>query len=160
MKVAFALLTSVVLIGCSAASSMQVTSDERPEAARENLLRLNREIWEPLILKNDPTLFLKHSHDDFLVIAPGGILENREQAAAGARSFSAAGVSISDERVQIVGTTAVVIGRLEIDGEVRPVGRPGPMKFMAVFVQQDAEWKLLARSLTPCHRLAIENGRC
>ena len=158
-----ALLTTVLLVGCSTIPSAHLTSAEPPELTKETLLRLNREIWEPLILKNDPTLFLKHSHEDFLVIAPGGILENREQAAAGARVFSATDVSISDEQVQIVGTTAVVIGKLEIDGEVLPVGRPGPhgpMKFMAVFARQNSEWKLLARSLTPCHRMAIENGRC
>ena len=150
----------VLLVGCSTTPSTQPTSAERADAVKKNLLRLNREIWEPLILKNDPTLFLKHSHEHFLVIAPGGIVEDREEAAAGARAFSATGVSISDEQVHIIGTTAVVIGKLDIDGEVRPLGRPGPMKFMAVFAQHNSEWKLLARPLTPCHRLAIERGRC
>lgn len=113
-----------------------------------------------MILNNDPSSLLKHAHDGFLVIAPGGVVENLEKAAAGASSFSATGLSISDEQVTVVGNTAVVIGKLEVDGEMRPVGKLPPVKFMTVFVQQGAEWKLLARSLTPCFPLAIERGLC
>lgn len=156
------LLAPLLMTACShqAPHSPLSVAHGTLESARHEVLRLNREIFAAMIRENDPALFLAHSQEDFLVIAPGGIIENREEAAAGARNFDAIAVSMSDEQVRIVGGTAVVIGRLEIDGEVRPLGRPGPARFMTVFVQQSSEWKLLARSVTPCARLAIERGRC
>ena len=130
------------------------------DATKRTLLRINREIIESLTLKNDPSRLLQHAHENFLVVAPGGRVENLQQAAAGAASFNASAVSISDEQVTIVGTTAVVVGKLQMDGEMRPVGRLPATKFMAVFVKQGSEWKLLGRALTPCSQLAIDRGVC
>lgn len=148
-----------VLMSCSHRPALPNTPGAL-ESTRQELLRLNREIVEPMILDNNAGTFLAHAHEDFLVIAPGGVIENREQAADGARNFDATAVSLSDEQLRVVGDTAVLIGRLSIDGKVGPRGRPGPMRFMAVFVRQSGEWKLLARSLTPCAPLAVERGRC
>lgn len=155
-------LASIFMSACSHQVPRPPSSgiDGILESARHDVVHLNRQIFESMILQNDPALFLANSHEAFLVIAPGGIIENREAAAAGARNFNATAISLSGEQVRIVGGTAVVIGRLEIDGGVSPVGRPGPLRFMTVFVQHGSEWKLLARSLTPCAALAIERGRC
>jgi len=70
------------------------------------------------------------------------------------------GFEINDEQVIFSGTTAVLVGKLVIDGEMQPVGRFGPMKFMAVFVESDGEWKLMARSNTLCIEMAIKRGFC
>lgn len=156
-------LATLLLVGCSTNPSVEQVStlDSLAHDSTERaLLKINREIIESMILRNDPSVLLRHAHDDFLVIAPGGVVENLEKAVAGATSFSATNVSISDEQVTVVGKTAIVIGRIEADGEMRPVGQLPPLKFMAVFVQQGSEWKLLARSLTPCFPLAIERGLC
>lgn len=129
-----------------------------PEA--DALLRINRQVLENLILHQDPTTMLEHAHPDFTVVAPGGRVETKEQVAAGATSIVATGMEISSEQVTIVADTAIVIGRLDIDGEMQPVGKLPPMKFMAVFVRQDGEWKVLSRALTPCLPVAIQRGVC
>lgn len=156
-------LTALLFVACSTNPSPQqapTSEPSTPESTTRELLEINREILEPMILENDPSGLLKHAHEKFLVIAPGGVVEDRDKAAAGAQSFSATDVSISDEQVTLVGDTAVLVGKLEIDGEMRPVGELPPMKFMAAFVHVDGEWKLLARALTPCFPMAIEHGLC
>lgn len=144
----------VLLIGVCSAGLHAHESDS------EALLAINRQMQEDLVLRQDPTTLLEHAHPDFRVIAPGGRVETREQAAAGAASIVATGMRISGEQVMVVDDTGVVIGRLDIDGEMQPVGKLPPMKFMAVFVRQDGEWKLLSRTLTPCLKVAIEHGVC
>jgi ketosteroid isomerase-like protein len=126
----------------------------------EALLKLNRQIMEDTILRQDPSSLLSHAHPDYRVVAPGGRVETREQTAAGVKSIVATGLEITQEQVHIAGDTGVVIGRMDIDGVMKPVGDLGPGKFMAVFVRQDGEWKILSRALTPCIQMAIEHGFC
>lgn len=149
---------------------LHASSLERPARGGEaevreqppsDLLELNREILRRMIEERDPALLRDVALDPFLVVAPGGRVENLSQAVAGVESFSAdATIEISDERVVRHGETAVVIGKLVIDGEMRPVGRLPPMKFATVFVRAGDRWRLLARSLTPCFEIAIQHGFC
>lgn len=124
------------------------------------LLKINREIVENMILKQDPSTLLQYAHPDFTVVAPGGRVETKEQVVAGVESVVATGMRISSEQATVVDDTGIVIGRLDIDGEMQPVGKLPPMKFMAVFVRQDGEWKVLSRALTPCLPVAIQRGVC
>lgn len=112
------------------------------------------------IIERDPTLFREVSLDQFLVVAPGGRVEDRTEAIGGVKSWDAGSIDVRDERVIFHGETAVLVGRLQIDGEMRPVGSLPPMKFMAVFVETAEGWRLMARSLTPCFEMAIEHGYC
>jgi hypothetical protein len=132
-------------------------AQESPEGS---LLKLNRALLESQILRRDASLFEETALPQFLAIPPGGLVETKAEAVAGVSAFSAAGVSIADERVIIHDQTALVIARVQIDGVVRPVGRLGPMRTMAVFVRTDGRWQLLAKSATPCMELAIARGRC
>lgn len=93
-------------------------------------------------------------------MAPGGRIENKAEAVGGVNSWNAESIEVRDEQVIFHDNTAVLVGRVQIDGVMRPVGTLPPMKFMAVFVQTGDGWKLLARSLTPCFELAIERGFC
>jgi hypothetical protein len=94
-----------------------------------------------------------------LLIHPGGILENKEEVLAGVGAFSVESIDMDNEVVTHHGDTGVVIARLMLYGEVQPVGRFGPMRTMSVFVRVDDEWRLLARSLTPCLPQAVQAGR-
>lgn len=124
------------------------------------IIELNRAILESVIVKRDSTLFEEVALDQFVVVAPGGKVEDKGQSAAGVNSFDVEGISVTDEQVTFAGETAVLVGKLVIDGVMRPVGRLGPMKFMAVFVEDGGEWRLLARSLTVCHEMAVTMGFC
>ena len=147
---------SLVLLAAGAATSPAAGQDTRSA----EVIDLNRRLLHRQIVERDAQLFQTVALDQFLVVAPGGVVENKEQAAAGVRNFDAVGISVTDERVEFEGNTAVLVGRLEIEGEMRPVGALPPMKFMSVFVDGPEGWRLLARALTPCFAMAIERGYC
>lgn len=159
MRMNATVLKSLFCLAC--VSAFGICSDLRAhESDADALLRINREILEGMLLRQDPAALLEHTHPEFTVVAPGGRVESREQVVAGVQSVDAKGLEISGEQATIVGDTGLLVGRLDIDGEMQPVGKLGPMKFMAIFIRQDGEWKLLSRALTPCLEVAIERGVC
>lgn len=135
-----------------------------PTAAQDSraseVIELNRRIMHQQIIERDPGLFQQMALDQFLVVAPGGRIENKAEAVAGVSGWEADSIEVRDEQVIFQGNTAVLVGRLQVDGLMRPVGSLPPMKFMAVFVETEEGWKLLARSQTPCFEIAIERGFC
>lgn len=130
------------------------------DSRTREIIELNSRIMHQQILARDATLFKEVALEQFLVVAPGGRVEDKTMAAAGVGAFDAAGIDIRDEQVIFEGVTAVLVGRIEIDGVMKPVGKLPPMKFMAVFVNGPDGWRLLSRSLTPCFPMAIERGFC
>ena len=126
----------------------------------DELLRLSADIFFAQIVRRDTTLFSQTAVEEFRVLAPGGLIEDRAQAIQGVRSWDVAGIRISGTQVVRRGSVALVLGRIDIDGEMRPVGRWGPLKFMTVFLRENNQWRLLARSMTPCADMLVQMGRC
>jgi hypothetical protein len=130
------------------------------ESRASDIIELNRRIMHQQIIERDPGLFQERSLDQFLVVAPGGRIENKAEAVAGVSGWEVDSIEVRDEQVIFEGNTAVLVGRLQVNGVMRPVGSLPPMKFMAVFVETEHGWMLLARSQTPCFEIAIERGFC
>lgn len=151
-----AVLVSICVLLIGVCSGNLYAHDPDVEALR----KLNRQIMEDLILRQDASTLLAHAHPDYRVVAPGGRVETKEMVVEGAASVVATGLAISDEQVIVVDDTGVVIGKAMIDGEMQPVGKLPPMKFMAVFARQDGQWKAVSRALTPCMQVALERGVC
>jgi hypothetical protein len=145
--------------GFATAASAQNAGGAEDARASE-IIELNNRLMRQQILERDATLFEELALDQFLVVAPGGRIEDKAMAAAGVNAFDATGIDVRDEQVIFEGNTAVLVGRLQIEGEMMPVGALPPMKFMAVFIERAEGWRLLSRSLTPCLPIAIENGFC
>ena len=128
--------------------------------AATSIIELHRQVTEAMLVHGDPEPFLAATHPDFTVVAPGGKVETRKEVVAGLESIEADGISLSQEVVTFYGDTAVLTGRLEIDGIMKPVGDLGPMKFMAVFQRDNDHWQMLSRALTRCHPMAVQHGFC
>lgn len=146
--------------GTSEARGQDRAGDGSDQDRVAEVVELNRRLLQQQIVERDPDLFNRIALDQFVVVAPGGRIENKAQSAAGVSAFDARGIELSDEQVVFSPGVAVLVGRLAIDGVMRPVGALPPMKFMAVFVEDAGGWRLLSRSLTPCFPIAIENGFC
>lgn len=146
-------MAGLMIVGLPAPAAAQ-------DPSASEIIELNRRIMHQQIIERDPRLFQNVALEQFLVVAPGGRIENKPEAVRGVNSWDAESIEIRDEQVIFHGTTAVLVGRLQINGTMQPVGTLPPVKFMAVFVETDAEWKLLARSITPCFEVAIEHGFC
>lgn len=143
------------IAGCAPASGSKDNS-----ADADIIKQLNREQQEELLLNNNPEPIERLALDNYLVIAPGGRVENKSQAIAGVNSLDVQGVEFSQEQVIFFSDTAVLVGKIEIDGTMQPLGKFPPMKYMATFVKTDDGWRALSRSMTPCAPIAVERGVC
>lgn len=159
MRFAALVFSAVLLAGCAATAPPQDGGLDL-EAERAELLRLNDELVRSQIVARDSTFFSAVAVDEFRVLAPGGLIENKSQVIKGLSAWDATAVELSDTEVVFYGPVALVVGRMDIDGEMRPVGRWGPLKYMSTWVREDDGWRLLSRSLTPCIDLLVEMGRC
>jgi hypothetical protein len=152
------------LVVVSTCAMMMLIVPSSPAFAQDSraaeIIELNRRIMHQQIIERDSGLFRETSLDQFLVVAPGGRIETRAEAIRGVDAWEAESIDVRDEQVIFHEGTAVLVGRIQIEGVMRPVGTLPPMKFMAVFVEVGDDWRLLARSLTPCFPIAIERGLC
>lgn len=148
----------VLLLGGAAPALAQ----EDPEM---ELLELNRQLFETQILEQDPTLLRSVSDASYVVVAPGGVIESRDQVIAGLSAFTTVdSITIENERVVRSGTTSIVLNRLVIHGPIQgPVSEIdlGPTSVMTVFSHgSDERWSVVSRALSVCHPAALERGIC
>jgi len=146
-------------IACTALSAIGAPAAAQTDEDAE-LLALNASLFQAQIVQRDAGLLNQVALPQFRVIAPGGLIENKEQAMAGVSAWNVESIELSGEEVIREGDVAVVLGRLDINGTMAPVGRFGPLKYMGVFIREAGEWRFLARSLTPCLDMLIQMGRC
>lgn len=150
----------VALANATFANSLSGNDDTNDASDREILLRLNEKLARSQIVDQDPAFISRVALDSFRVLAPGGLIENKQQVIAGLPAWDVTDISLSDTEILFHGNVANVMGRLDIDGTMQPVGRWGPLKYMSTWVKDSGEWRLLSRSLTPCLDKLIEMGRC
>jgi hypothetical protein len=130
------------------------------EADRTELLNLNEELARSQIVDQDSTFIKRVALNEYRVLAPGGMIENINQVIAGLSAWDVVDVELSGTEVIFFDNIALVMGRMDIDGVLRPIGRWGPLKYMSTWVKEGQEWRLLSRSLTPCKEILIQMGRC
>lgn len=134
-----------------------------PGSGDDELVALDRRLFETQILDQDPSLLLSMSGEEYTVVAPGGVIEPRAQVVAGLRAFATVD-SISFEPVRVVhqGGTAVVFSRISIHGALAgPIGRLPKLTAMTVYTRAGAAgWTVASRALTPCDPRAEERGLC
>ncbi len=153
------LKTSVVVI-----AAMLITpapsSAQDPEA---ELMALHRELVMSQMMDRDPAFLLANSIPSYTVVAPGGVVETREQVIRGLQAFASLdSVSLSREQVVINGDVAVVLAGQQTHGMVRgPAAGFGRVTTSTTFVRSEGgAWVAISRSITPCHPRAVEAGRC
>ncbi|WDI33225.1 nuclear transport factor 2 family protein [Hyphococcus flavus] len=142
------------------ASSCLASNQSDNLADTEKIKQLNREQQQELLLNKNAEPLERLAVDQYLVIAPGGRVETKAQAVVGVGSLDVRAVEFSQEQVIFYNDTAVLVGKIDIDGTMQPLGKFPPMKFMATFVRTEDGWKTLSRSMTPCAPIAIEHGVC
>ena len=127
---------------------------------QDALIRLNRDLLEAVFLRQDTTLLAATALPNLTVVPPGGIVENRTQVLNGVSLVAMDSVRIDD--VTVIGEegTAVVIARATRLGPLPAAAGTGRSRIMSVFVRNGSEWRLLARSITPCIERAVAAARC
>ena len=151
------LMTGVaaVLIVCG----VPTTATSR-QIDRDALIQLHKELIETAFLRGESSLLAATALPNLIVVPPGGVVERRDQVIKGLPNVVAESVHIDDVVVADHGATAVVVARVTAKGTAGPVAGSGRSRMMSVFVKDQEQWRLLARSITPCIERAIEAGRC
>lgn len=127
------------------------------------LLGLNRNLTESMIMKQDGELLMSVSNPGYFEIAPGGVIESREQIISDLWAFSTVdSISIENERFIKLGSTAVVTNRLVIFGPIQgPIGEIGPMTMISTFGKDgNGDWKIISRAYSICAPEAINLNLC
>ncbi len=160
-------LATLPLAACDSSDVPSAPSAAPPPVDQSNqearLLELSQEITESLILDQDGSLLLAVSDESYVEIAPGGVVESREQLLGDLWAFATVdSISISNERVVLRESTAVVLNRLVIYGPIQgPIGEIGPMTMKTTFGKNNnGDWRVLARAYSVCAPEAVSFNLC
>ena len=145
----------IVLVVCGIALAAQPRQTDR-----DALIQLHKELIETTFLRGESSLLAATALPNLIVVPPGGVVERRDQVISGLPNVGAESVHIDDVVVADHGATAVVVARVMVKRTAGRGAGSGRSRMMNVFVKDQGQWRLLARSITPCIERAIEAGRC
>jgi hypothetical protein len=134
-----------------------------PGQEEEVLVVLDQRLFETLILDQDPELLLSVSDSSYVEVAPGGVIETREEIIRDLWGFTTVdSITVEPEGFIPQGATAVVLSRLAIHGPVQgPIGEIGPIRVMTVFTRVDGRgWQVVSRAYSTCDPEAVALGLC
>ena len=120
-----------------------------PTKAQAEILRLERE-RNDAILKGDAAALDRMTADDYTFITLRGELRTKAEIVHGFRSgrFHYDAREISDLRVRVYGSAAVVTGRSTQKGRENGKDYSGDYRFTRVYAKQGGRWRTVALQAT------------
>jgi uncharacterized protein (TIGR02246 family) len=124
------------------------TAPAKP-SIEETLMQLERD-WSQSEVKKDTAAFAKIVADDWVLIDYTGRPVNKTQALADLKSggYTVQSQVLSDLKVRILGTTAVVTGRDTETSTEKGKSSVGTFAWTDVFTMRDGRWQLVASQET------------
>ena len=159
LRLRTAIAACLCLQGCASAYRTPAANFDET-LARAELLDLDQRLMRSQLIDQDGALFIESSTENFRLMAPGGMFEDRQNVLHGLSAWDVADISLSGREVVFNGNTAMVLARLDIEGTMTPIGRWGPLKMISTYLHADEGWRLFSRALTECHPKLVESGRC
>lgn len=143
LRAALGLAVLATLVGASSAAAMPRA--EKHEI-RHQIEKLENS-WRTALLHGNSSAMDALMADDYMAITPTGILESKEQELANLRSGRVrfASIELTDRKIRLYGTTALVTSRAEVKGS-RPEGDiSGSYRYTRVWVK-DARgvWRIVS----------------
>jgi quercetin dioxygenase-like cupin family protein/ketosteroid isomerase-like protein len=113
------------------------------------LIQMQR-VMADAIVKGDMATFNRIVAPDWILTAPNGMVQTREEAMADLRSGALKFESMvpSDLKVRVYGDTAVVTGRTTDKVSYKGTDLSGDYRFTDVFVNRDGRWQLVSTQVT------------
>lgn len=107
----------------------------------------NRDVLLEYLLNRNTAPLEAAAVASFFAVTPAGI-EPREHVVATVGNLDIAHAEVFTHRIEVLGDTAVLAGKIVVDGTIG--GKTAPeLGFLSVYKMLDGEWRLVARSLTP-----------
>lgn len=141
---------SLLLLAGVAESGAQGAASTIPRAQRHEYrheIDQAEEAWRSAILKNNAASLASLLADDYTAITAKGAIETKEQAINSLRAggLQLTSLSISDRKVRIYGSTAVVTSMAELAGSRNDHEFSGRYRYTRVYVRnQLGQWKIVS----------------
>ncbi|GAA4861055.1 nuclear transport factor 2 family protein [Luteimonas vadosa] len=138
---------------------LSASSQEATGESRERLIATERESHQQW-LRADLAALDALMAPDFHFVVMNGAVESKADVVGSdlppedilrTRPLQVASLRVEPEKVFVRGETAIVISLLHIEATVRERPIPERMRILSVYsrTQEDPEWRLTARSITP-----------
>jgi ketosteroid isomerase-like protein len=136
-------LTLAVLAACG---SLRAMPRAEKHEGRQRIERLE-DAWRNAIVHGNIAAMDGLLADDYMAITPTGILQSKDQALAALRSGTTkfASLEISDRKIRLYGTTALVTSRAEVKGSGPEGDMSGSYRYTRVYVRDPhGVWKIVS----------------
>lgn len=135
---------AVVLV--SAAGSMPAMPRAEKHETRHQIEHLE-DVWRNAVLHGNTTAMDALLAEDYMAISPTGILQSKEQTLASLRAGSMrfTSLDLSDRKIRLYGTTALVTSKAEVTGKGPEGNFSGAYRYTRVYVK-DARgvWRIVS----------------
>jgi ketosteroid isomerase-like protein len=143
-------LASSILLLASPAAPGQATKKPVPRAQRHEYhqqIDQMEEAWRTAMLKSNSTELATLLADDYTGITAKGAIQTKDQAIANLRSgaLQLTVINISDRKVRVYGSTAVVTSVAELTGGKNDKEVTGRYRYTRVYVRNpQGQWKIVS----------------
>ena len=145
------LIAAVLITIASLAITQKNSASSVPNeaGARADILKLEKE-RNQAIISGDAAALERMTSDDYTFITLRGELRTKAEIVQGFKtgSFHYESRQISDLKVRVYGTSAVVTGRSIQKGSENGKDYSGDYRFTRVYVKQDGRWQTVALQTT------------
>ena len=103
--------------------------------------------WRAAVLKGNITAMDALLADDYIAISPTGVLQSKEQALANLRSGTVhfTSIELSDRKIRMYGTTALVTSRAEVNATGAGGEISGSYRYTRVYVKDvRGVWRIVS----------------
>jgi ketosteroid isomerase-like protein len=136
---------AVLMVLAAVSVSRAMPRAERHET-RHQIEHLE-DAWRTAILHGNTAAMDALLADDYMAISPTGILQSKEQALANLRAGTVhfTSIDLSDRKIRLYGTTALVTSRAEVAGKGADGDISGSYRYTRVYVK-DARgaWRIVS----------------
>ena len=144
-KCSCAIAFALVVLLIPAAQLCAMPRAERHET-RHQIEHLE-DAWRTAVLKGNTTAMDALLADDYIAISPNGVLQSKEQALASLRSGSLhfKSLELSDRKIRMYGTTALVTSRAEVNATGPDGALTGSYRYTRVYVKDSrGVWRIVS----------------
>jgi ketosteroid isomerase-like protein len=145
----------VLLVFCvlnANAKSIPHPHHHQPRQIMRIIERLERQ-WRQAELDANTTVMTNMLSEDYLGIYGDGTLATKAETIAGFKSGAAhfTEINISDQKIRVFGTTAVVVSRVQVAGTTDGEDISGPYRYTRVYHRTNGVWKIVSFEASTLH---------
>lgn len=142
----WSVLVGLIVVMLAAGESLMAMPRAEKHQGRRQIERLE-DAWRNAVLHGNISAMDGLLADDYMAITPTGILQSKEQALAALRSgaMKFTELDVSDRKIRLYGTTALVTSRAEVKGTGPEGDMSGAYRYTRVYVRDPhGVWKIVS----------------